>query len=260
MSPQNRALTYSYSTGSGTVTGTGNTATFSSAGAPSGSIPITCGVSDDKGHQARAQTSVNIEAPPPPPPAVSPEQQRLESRLALHSVFFPTDMPKAANPSGGLVSSQEGTLTTLATDFKQYLQFKPDAKLTLVGHADARGSAQYNQALSDRRVARTKQFLVEQGIAESSIETRGVGKEDNLSTDQVKQLVNESTELNDADKQKFLRNVSTIVWAQNRRVDIVLSTTGQQSVRQFPFNASDSLTLLSAKAPAHSKAGAKKSK
>jgi outer membrane protein OmpA-like peptidoglycan-associated protein len=260
MSPQNRPLTYTYSAASGSISGSGNSATFSSAGAPSGSAQITCGVADDKGHQATAHTRVTVEAPPPTPPAVTPEQQRLESRLALHSVFFPTDMPKAAKPSGGLVSSQEGTLTALATDFKQYLQFKPDAKLTLVGHADSRGSAEYNQSLSDRRVARTKQFLVEQGIAESSIETRGVGKEDNLSSDQVKQLVNESTELPDADKQKFLRNLSTIVWAQNRRVDIVLSTTGQQSIRQFPFNAADSLTLLSAKAPARGKATAKKPK
>jgi hypothetical protein len=30
-------------------------------------------------------------------------------------------------------------------------------------------------------------------------------------------------------------------------VDITLSGTGQQSVRQFPFNAEDALTLLKAK-------------
>jgi hypothetical protein len=35
------------------------------------------------------------------------------------------------------------------------------------------------------------------------------------------------------------------VWANNRRVDVSLNTTGQQSVRQYPFNAKDSLTLLS---------------
>jgi hypothetical protein len=33
--------------------------------------------------------------------------------------------------------------------------------------------------------------------------------------------------------------------ANNRRVDVTLSTTGEQSVRRFPFNAKDSLTLLS---------------
>lgn len=261
MSPQNRPLTYSYTAGSGTISGSGTTATYSSAGASPGSIPISCQAADDKGHTANAHTSLTIESPPPPPPAPSPQQLQLESRLALHSVFFPTDMPKAAQPDGGLVASQEGTLTTLASDFKQYLQFKPDAKLTLIGHADSRGSSEYNQALSDRRVARTKQFLVSQGIADSSIETRAVGKEENLSADQVKQMVDQNTELTPAERQRFTRNLSTIVWAQNRRVDVVLSTTGQQSVRQFPFNAADSLTLLSPKTPANRKgAAAKKTK
>jgi len=37
----------------------------------------------------------------------------------------------------------------------------------------------------------------------------------------------------------------TVRLANNRRVDVTLSTTGEQSVRRFPFNAKDSLTLLS---------------
>jgi hypothetical protein len=36
----------------------------------------------------------------------------------------------------------------------------------------------------------------------------------------------------------------TIILASNRRVDITLSTTGQSSVKQFPFNAADSLSLI----------------
>jgi hypothetical protein len=32
--------------------------------------------------------------------------------------------------------------------------------------------------------------------------------------------------------------------ASNRRVDVTLSTTGQTSVRQFPFNTTDALTLI----------------
>jgi hypothetical protein len=41
-----------------------------------------------------------------------------------------------------------------------------------------------------------------------------------------------------------MRNLRTIRLASNRRVDVTLSTTGQSSVRQFPFNAADSLTLI----------------
>ncbi len=246
VSPQNRPLTYSYSAPSGAVSGSGATATYDSTGAPAGPVAITCNVSDDKGQTATANTSVTI-APPPPPPAPLAEQVQLETRLALHSVFFPTDQPWAKHPEGGLLVSQEGTLTTLATDFKRYLTFKPDAHLILTGHADVRGSVEYNQALSDRRVARTKQFLVEQGVSEASIETRGVGKDEELTPDQVKELVEQSPDLSDAERAKVLHNLNVIVLAQNRRVDIRLSTTGQQSVRLYPFNAADAMTLIQEK-------------
>ncbi|MGB8096046.1 MAG: OmpA family protein [Terracidiphilus sp.] len=246
VSPQNRPLTYSYSAPSGAVSGSGATATYDSTGAPAGPVAITCNVSDDKGQTATANTSVTI-APPPPPPAPPAEQVQLETRLALHSVFFPTDQPWAKHPEGGLLVSQEGTLTTLATDFKRYLTFKPDAHLILTGHADVRGSVEYNQALSDRRVARTKQFLVEQGVSEASIETRGVGKDEELTPDQVKELVEQSPDLSDAERAKVLHNLNVIVLAQNRRVDIRLSTTGQQSVRLYPFNAADAMTLIQEK-------------
>jgi len=246
VSPQNRPLTYSYSAASGAVSGTGASATFDSTGVPTGPVAITCNVADDKGQTATANTSVTI-APPPPPPASPAEQVQLETRLALHSVFFPTDQPRAAHPEGGLVASQEATLATLATDFKSYLTFKPDARLTLTGHADVRGSVEYNQALSERRVARTKQFLVEQGVPEASIETQGLGKEQELSADQVKELVEQNPELSNAERAKVLHDLNVIVLAQNRRVDVTLSTTGQQSVRLYPFNAADALTLIQEK-------------
>lgn len=250
MSPQNRPLTYSYTASSGTVTGTGTTAEFSSAGASPGPASITCNVTDDKGHTASANTTVTIEAPPPPP-GPSPEQRRLEARLALHSVFFATAQPTESHPEGGLVQSQQDTLTTLATDFKNYLNYKPDAHLTLTGHADARGSAKFNQALTERRVERVKQFLVQQGVPEANIQTQAMGKEEQLSTEQVRALVERNPDLSDAQRARILHRLSVIVLAQNRRVDISLSTTGQQSVKLYPFNAADAATLLSEHAPVH---------
>jgi outer membrane protein OmpA-like peptidoglycan-associated protein len=243
LSPQNRPLTYSYSATAGTVEGNGASATFSSTGAPTGTAGITCNVSDDKGQTATANASVVIMAPYLAP-AESPEVKQLETRLALHSVFFQTDQPRIEKPNGGLLASQEGTLTTLASDFKKYLVFKPDAHLTLTGHADVRGSVEYNQALSERRVARTKLFLVEQGVPEAKIETSGLGKEQNLTAAQVKEMVEQNPDLSAAEQGKILHNLGVIVWAQNRRVDVTLSTTGQQSVRMYPFNAADSLTLI----------------
>jgi hypothetical protein len=255
ISPQNRPLTYTYSATSGTVSGSGASATFSSAGAPTGPATITCTVADDKGQSATANINVTVLAPPLPP-APPAEQVRLEGRLALHSVFFPTAQPRAEHPEGGLVPSQKGTLTTLAADFKSYLTFKSDAHLTLSGHADVRGSVEYNQALSERRVARTKQFLVEQGVPEANIDTRALGKEQGLTADQVKDLVNQNTELSAEEREKVLRDLRVIVLAQNRRVDVTLSTTGQESVRLYPFNAADAMTLLDKQSPKHRKKGA----
>src|SRR6266568_337016 len=252
VSPQNRPLTYSYTASGGTISGSGTTATFASTGAPTGPVQITCNVADDKGHTATANTSVTME-PPPPPLGPSPEQVRLEARLALHSVFFPTAQPREKKPEGGLVDSQQQTLTTLATDFKAYLLIKPDAHLTLTGHADPRGSEEYNQALTERRVNRAKEFLVQQGIPATAIDVQAVGKTQELSKEEVTDLVQKNPELSDTDKKKVLRQIKVIYLAQNRRVDITLTNTGQQSVQLYPFNAADSATLLDQKGPVHKK-------
>ena len=173
--------------------------------------------------------------------------------VALHSVFFPTNQPKTDNPNGGLVASQQETLTALAADFNKYREFKPDAHLILSGHTDVRGSVEYNQALSERRAAGTKQFLVEQGVPDASVETQGFGKEQELTAAEVKEMVEQNPDLSAAERQKVLHKLAIIVLAQNRRVDVVLSTTGEQSVRQFPFNAADAMTLLDKKAQAPSR-------
>jgi hypothetical protein len=59
--------------------------------------------------------------------------------------------------------------------------------------------------------------------------------------------VERNPELSPEERQKVLNNMRMIILASNRRVDITLSNVGQtsqQSVREYPFNAADSLTLL----------------
>ncbi len=251
ISPQHRPLTYSYQASSGTISGSGATATYSSAGATTGPVQITGTVTDDKGHSASCSTSVNIQAPPPPPPPQPPPA--LVARLRLHSVFFPTALPTEKHPEGGLVESQQATLTSLATDFKSYLTFKPDARLILIGHADPRGSAEFNQQLSERRVARAKAFLVEQGVPAANIDTQAVGDEHQLSKSEVENLIETNPDLSDPQKQKILRKLNVIVLAQNRRVDIRLVGSEEGSSLHYPFNAADSSTLLDLKKPASNK-------
>ena len=220
----------------------GSTAALNTSGASPGPITVNASCTDSRGLNTPATAQVMVENPPP-----SPEFLKLEARLALHSIYFPTDLPRVTNPDGGLLESQQQTLISLAEDFKKYLETKPDAHLTLGGHADPRASVEYNQALSERRVDRTKRFLIEHGVPEANLETKAFGEEQNLTEDQVKDAVEKNPELTPEQRQRVLNNLQTILLASNRRVDITLSTTGQTSIRQYPFNAADSLTLLQQK-------------
>lgn len=174
--------------------------------------------------------------------------------LALsRSVYFPTNRPRNLKHDAALLPSEQDALKALADSFKAYLSAVPDAHLVLGGHADKRGPASYNQALSERRAELAKQFLVEQGIPEANLETKAYGKEQNLTVDQVKQLLEQNPNLSAADKQKALAKIQTIVLANNRRVDITLSKTGQESARLYPFNSPDYATLINRGKPLEAK-------
>lgn len=261
-SPDNRRLTYVYGATAGNISGTNGTATLSSSGAQPGPITVTCTVSDDRkpALTASATTTVAVEAPPPPP-EIPAEVTELETKLSLRSVYFKTARPTEKNPGGGLVESQQAVLASLATGFTRYLTFKPDAHLILGGHADSRGSADYNKRLTERRVERAKSFLVEHGVPAGNIEVRSFGDDSPLTADQIKVQIHDNPELTEDDRQSMLKNLRVIVLANNRRVDVSLSTTGQQSVHRYPFNAKDALGLISEKGveqPVHKQPSNKK--
>jgi outer membrane protein OmpA-like peptidoglycan-associated protein len=209
-------------------------------GAAPGSITVGATCTDSRGLTSQASTQVMVETPP----VKNPEIEVLESRLALHSIYFPTAMPPPGNPKAGLIASQQRTLVALAADFKKYLEIKPDAHLILGGHADHRGSDAYNHALTERRVNRVKAFLVEQGVPADHIDTKAFGKSDNMTTEQVSETINNNPDLTPEERQRALKRINIVRMASNRRVDVTLSTTGQSSVRQFPFNAGDAMTLI----------------
>jgi outer membrane protein OmpA-like peptidoglycan-associated protein len=166
----------------------------------------------------------------------------------LTSIYFPTDWPTTQEPGKGLVSSQEERLGANATAFKQYLQQHPDAKLILSGYADVRGSSEHNQALSQRRDDRVKSFLVEQGIPEDRIETSAFGSSNNLTAQDVLDIVAKDPEATEETRQRVQKLITLFGWAYNRRVDIGLST-GATSERHYPFSAEDVEVLLNATKP-----------
>jgi hypothetical protein len=164
-SPQNRPLTYSYSSTAGSVSGTSSTGTLSTSGAAPGPITVTCNVVDDKGNTASSTTSVTVIAPPPPPPPPAPQSS------SLCSVSFGRDK---ARPNR---VDNEGK--ACLDDVALALQRSSDAKLALVGNEDAkeqkageRGAKMKHPAPSEaaRRAVNTKDYLVnEKGIDPSRI-------------------------------------------------------------------------------------------
>ena len=247
-SPDGRRLIYSYSASSGDISGTGSTAALSTRGARPGRITVTCNVNDDRtpALTASSTTGVQVQAPPSPP-APAPEIKQLEAKLALHSIYFQTARPTEEHPEGGLLDSQADILKALAADYKNYLKYMPDAHLILSGHADPRGTVEYNKKLTERRVERTKAFLVEHGVPADHFELKAFGEEGQLTADQIKQQMADNPDLSADERQKMMSNLQALVLANNRRVDVTLSTTGQQSVRRYPFNARDFLALISIK-------------
>lgn len=167
--------------------------------------------------------------------------------VVLQSVFYPTDYPDKKNPQVGLVKSQQAELATLATGFKKYLEYDGDAKLSIEAFADIRGSVPHNQDLSERRVERIKQYLVDQGISADKIQTAAYGKERPLAKADVKNLVD--TNPNPAPKARS-RNITGDYYAYNRRADIVLLPSGKKSSQFYPNGADDAGILWQIPKPA----------
>jgi len=168
----------------------------------------------------------------------------LAAKLPGNSVYFATNLPTKRRPENGLESSQEQVLQQLADTFKQYNSLLPDAHLILEGRADRRGSVKWNMDLSQRRADRVKSFLVSQGVTGGNVETKAFGKSEQMDAATVKQLLEQIPNLSDQDRQKVRRRLPIFVLANNRRVDIVLSTTGKRSTQFYPYTAQDLKKLL----------------
>jgi peptidoglycan-associated lipoprotein len=72
-----------------------------------------------------------------------------------------------------LSKEAQATLDRQATWLKKYAT----AKITLEGHADERGTREYNLALGERRATAAKNYLIAAGIDASRISTISYGKE-----------------------------------------------------------------------------------
>ena len=86
------------------------------------------------------------------------------------------DVPDRVFFSYDSYSLTEGAQDTLAKQAK-WLKVNGSVTISIEGHADERGTREYNLALGDRRANAAKDFLMAQGISSSRITTISFGKE-----------------------------------------------------------------------------------
>jgi len=145
---------------------------------PSGSRQVSPGSSvtytataTGPGGQATDIVRVTVRAAAPPP-AVPPLPDRpaltLEElfRTNVQPIYFDYDQSQ-------IRADQVGRLQNNA----RFLQSNSGVRFTISGHADERGSQEYNIGLGDSRANAVREFLVRQGIDESRISTVSFGEE-----------------------------------------------------------------------------------
>ena len=81
-------------------------------------------------------------------------------------IYFGTDKYDIDSPSAAALRSQA-----------QYLTQFPNVRATVEGHADERGTREYNLALGERRANSAKNYLVSLGVASTRINTVSYGEE-----------------------------------------------------------------------------------
>ena len=97
---------------------------------------------------------------------VTPGTQRDFSINVGDLVYFSSD-------SSDLTPEAQGILQKQAQWLKQYSQFT----ITVEGHADERGTREYNIALGARRATSVRNFLAQNGVAAARLRTISYGKE-----------------------------------------------------------------------------------
>jgi outer membrane protein OmpA-like peptidoglycan-associated protein len=102
--------------------------------------------------------------------------------------------------SSNLTPAANSALNDVANVLVQY----PDTRINIAGHTDSTGDAGYNQGLSERRARSVGNYLSQAGVSSGRLNMVGYGE-----------------------NQPVASNSTESGRAQNRRVEITLSPTGQ---------------------------------
>jgi peptidoglycan-associated lipoprotein len=117
----------------------------------------------------QAQTQA---APAPTQAKLTPQQRAdLNSLLAkLADAFFDYNQTTIRPDASAAMAANVTAIRTILADY-------PAEKLLIEGHADERGSSEYNLALADRRSRAAQEFLSTRGIPQSQLSILSYGEE-----------------------------------------------------------------------------------
>jgi peptidoglycan-associated lipoprotein len=112
---------------------------------------------------------------PPPPPPPPPTDEELFARLSLADLIAqkPMDDVLFAYDKAELSDAARAILDKDAA----FLKKRPSVRITIEGHADSRGTNEYNLALGERRANATREYLGSLGIDLARIAMVSKGEE-----------------------------------------------------------------------------------
>jgi len=114
--------------------------------------------------------------PPSPPPTVVAEEtiDTLNKSGVLKPVYFAYDSVVLSEDARGVLQKNA-----------DYLKKRPSTKVMVEGHADSRGTNEYNLALSDRRAAAVRDYVISLGITADRITSVAKGEEQPFCKDET---------------------------------------------------------------------------
>ena len=121
-------------------------------------------------HTAHVATPPPVVAPALPAPVVAPPpgpalQRAVDAELNRGTLEFASGKA-VLDPTANVVLDRLAAL----------LRATPGAKVEIVGHTDALGTAERNQILSEARAEAVKAYLIEHGVSAERLSARGEGE------------------------------------------------------------------------------------
>jgi peptidoglycan-associated lipoprotein len=161
------ATSVSIEPGIGTVPASGSRQVF-----PGNNTTYTLNAMGAGGNDSSTATVTVTAPPPPPPPPPAVPRKTITERLSteVQDIFYDYDKSDVREDARAQLTRNADALKSILNDFN-------GAVISVEGHCDERGSAEYNLGLGDRRSTSAKEFLVQLGVPADRLKTISYGKE-----------------------------------------------------------------------------------